>query len=414
MIEIVEMKEYSSALAPWLSEMNENMLIEVKGFVNFLSNKLEKMNNEEEKCEREISDKISSLLKWESVANTLLPRMSLGKNYVDTLTLTNEPFRIIKCEDKTVFVLLNTQTVENFEESKQDMVKATGFIFTKCLRQVRTKTESRDIMTAVRCEVDISSLQIIRVFREDKYVIKRVGKRMQNERQNIILKREFKVQQMLSKLEHKGINQLVAYCEDSTSMFGISVSAGDKDLLDTLQDQLKFYGTTFTEQRVKKLFRTAVEGFVIAHNMGIAHRDISLENIVVQTDELKKEHLEIIDWGHSCSTNEQVVTHYGPIGKERYFSPELLEKSEVYNPFKSDVFSLGVCLFSALTGQMPFASITDDRAAVLKKGARYLLRAIKKEDSLSDAAIDLLDKCLKWSASERISMKAVYQHEFFD
>lgn len=467
---------------PWLSPLSPKLHSDVVGFVSFLQSRLSSFKQGAvENCE--IERKIKQLIRWKNVAQQILSvsmqidRSSAAKTFVDSFQLAPEAFGFFEAVVsgklvKVIYPLQSslkkykkpiskplTRTVSVDEETKESegMFNAgmdmrfedqrvsferegvrnivTGFVFDKCLRKIERNQENREIFSAFRCDFDLESKQITNIFLNEKYIIKRVGKSVDNnEKVDERLRREFKVQTLLTELKHKNINKIVHYFEDQRNIFAISESAGDKDMLDLLAEYVDNFHKGLSEKLVKKLFRSVVEALLVAHNLGIAHRDVSLENLVFNNyNGAKDEKIEVIDWGHSTSAVPTLLgpmcKYEGPIGKVRYMAPELVFRnsrggsSDVYDPFKADVFALGVCLFSCLTGQMPFAKVDDSRGKLLRSSAEELILSLNrkakesrnssKEIRISRSAMDLLNKCLRWNPEKRCSMEQVLNHEFF-
>ena len=98
------------------------------------------------------------------------------------------------------------------------------------------------------------------------------------------------------------------------------------------------------------------QGLQLAHENGIVHRDIKPSNIMVVRGDLAK----ITDFGIARMPESAVKTMTGMIlGSPRYMSPEQVAGAELDH--RTDIFSLGVVLYEALTGRWPFdgASITN-------------------------------------------------------
>ena len=106
-----------------------------------------------------------------------------------------------------------------------------------------------------------------------------------------------------------------------------------------------------TFEALIKLMRRIASGLQAAHERGIIHRDVSPDNIIIPLGDVTR--AKIIDFGIARSTQmgDKTIIGSGFAGKDNYVSPEQvgLYRSEV--TAKSDIYSLGLLLFYALTGQ---------------------------------------------------------------
>lgn len=110
----------------------------------------------------------------------------------------------------------------------------------------------------------------------------------------------------------------------------------------------KIVGSALPMQAALQLALEIAEALDYAHSQGVIHRDIKPANILV-TDE---GHAKIADFG-IARLNQTVATHTGTIfGSPAYMAPEQFTTG--YADARSDLFSLGVILYSMLTGFRPF------------------------------------------------------------
>jgi len=101
-------------------------------------------------------------------------------------------------------------------------------------------------------------------------------------------------------------------------------------------------------RRVLRVAQQLAEALDYAHAHGVIHRDIKPANILLG----KNGHAKITDFG-IAKLNQADITHAGRvIGTPAYMSPEQLEGEVVDG--RSDLFSLGVILYTMLTGHRPF------------------------------------------------------------
>jgi serine/threonine protein kinase len=100
-----------------------------------------------------------------------------------------------------------------------------------------------------------------------------------------------------------------------------------------------------------KLTRRVASGLEAAHERGIIHRDVSPDNIIVPRDDVTR--AKIIDFGIArlVQLGEPTIIGSGFAGKENYVSPEQVGLFGGDVTPKSDIYSLGLVIFYAITGQ---------------------------------------------------------------
>ena len=105
-------------------------------------------------------------------------------------------------------------------------------------------------------------------------------------------------------------------------------------------------------EALMKLMRRIASGLHEAHERGIIHRDVSPDNILIPLSDVTR--AKIIDFGIARSTQfggDKTIIGTGFAGKDNYVSPEQVGLFGGEVTAKSDIYSLGLLLFYALTGQ---------------------------------------------------------------
>jgi len=130
--------------------------------------------------------------------------------------------------------------------------------------------------------------------------------------------------------------------------------------------------------------------------LGIVHRDVTPENIMVSFDGV----VRLLDFGIAKAANQLNKTKQGELkGKFAYMSPEQYQGGDLDG--RSDIFSLGVCLYEALTGQSLYARTNEYEtvaAIVLDTATPSILDARPELPKELDAVVG---KALAKSRQER-------------
>ena len=97
------------------------------------------------------------------------------------------------------------------------------------------------------------------------------------------------------------------------------------------------------------------------HRLGIVHRDLKLENVMM-SDTSETATPKIVDFGLSKMIGPSQMTNE-PFGTLGYVAPEVLNK-EAYS-FTCDVWSLGCITYALLSGSLPYES--EDRSELVRQ-----------------------------------------------
>lgn len=206
---------------------------------------------------------------------------------------------------------------------------------------------------------------------------------------------EQEIQEMniLSELNHRNVVQFIDYYVTEKHFCYVSEYASRGNLFKFIKkngvlDELVFI----------PIFKQIVEGMLYFKSQNVLHRDIKLENMLIDSDFI----IKICDFGISVKMTENIKLNEF-IGTPVYIAPEIV-KGEGYNGFKSDVWSLGVLSFIALTGEIPFDGSTLDE---LKENILCSPFRFPKDIFLSDKMKLLISRMLEKDPFNRIDIEQV-------
>jgi casein kinase II subunit alpha len=205
-------------------------------------------------------------------------------------------------------------------------------------------------------------------------------------------------------------------------------------------DYHDLYGTITPEEAPFYLYQL-MRALQYAHEHGIIHRDVKPLNI---SYDRRRRKLRLIDWG--LADFYRPGQRYGIHVASRNFKPiELLVDYQCYD-YSLDIWSFGVTMAAMVFRQMPFFAGRDDMDMISKiaevLGRDGLLAYLNKygipaepimkqvigrprarpwrsfvtdrvRDLATPAALDLIDKCVRYDHMERITAAEALEHPYF-
>ena len=156
---------------------------------------------------------------------------------------------------------------------------------------------------------------------------------------------------------------------------------------------------SLTPGEVVRIGRQTAEALAAAHEKQIVHRDIKPDNIIVLQRTIK-----VLDFGIAKiigpSADDSLTRGQLILGTPYYMSPEQALGKKIDT--KTDVFSLGVVMFEALTGQRPFqgSNVTETVLQILTKPIPDLKGLAP---ATSPELVQIVMKCLERQPAERYS-----------
>lgn len=212
---------------------------------------------------------------------------------------------------------------------------------------------------------------------------------------------------------HPNIMGQLECCQDKDNVYSMMDFCDGGEVYDLVETN-----GAMPEATARLYFRQVLDGLGHLHALGIAHRDMSLENLMYNS----RGECIIIDLGMCLRvpllTDERTYTMtparippQGVCGKKNYIAPEVLENAHYFDPTKVDVWALGIILFIMLTGVPPIESATplDQRYRMVCAG---LLGNMLEQwhMAVAPSAVDLISRILRPNPDERLTLKEIYSH----
>nr|CAB3494026.1 unnamed protein product [Digitaria exilis]CAB3498524.1 unnamed protein product [Digitaria exilis] len=155
-----------------------------------------------------------------------------------------------------------------------------------------------------------------------------------------------------------------------------------------------------SEPEARWIFRQLVAGVAYCHRNMIVHRDLKLENVLLDA----KGNVKVADFGFSDMwSHERLLSRN--CGSPEYMAPEVMERRHYRGP-EVDVWSCGVILYVMLSGRMPFEGDLSDVARKVRRGS-YMVPAWVSED-----ARDLIAGMLVVRQEKRATIAEVMAHRW--
>ncbi len=122
-------------------------------------------------------------------------------------------------------------------------------------------------------------------------------------------------------------------------------------------------------QRIADVLCQTLAALGEAHHLGITHRDVKPENIILEPKRSGGDQIKVIDFGIAKLGGARRLTAAGQIvGTPYYMAPEQASGAKEIGP-GVDLYAVGVILFELLTGQLPFDGATPDAVMIQQLSA---------------------------------------------
>lgn len=200
--------------------------------------------------------------------------------------------------------------------------------------------------------------------------------------------------EIMWKLNHPYIVKLLEVIETETFFVLVIERVEGEEILEYIVRN-KF----LSEKETQKYAIQLIEALRHMHSVGVVHRDLKTENILLDT----RRNIKVIDFGLSSiwSQGTKLKTFCGsPV----YAAPELI-KGRPYTGPEVDVWSLGMNIYAMLAGKLPYSSSSMRRLLAKMVKGEFAIRS-----EWSQNCVDFIKAVLVVSPTERPTLDQVANH----
>ena len=252
-----------------------------------------------------------------------------------------------------------------------------------------------------------------------KYATKKIDKSvMKNPKSRQYLENEINI---LKEMDHPNIIKLIEVVNTTKYYYLVMEYCNGGDLSKCLAHYKNKNQKAFSEEVVQYLMRQIVSGICYLHKKNILHRDIKLENILVNFDNEKDAHernmmkakVKIIDFGFSRHLKKYELA-YSILGNPINMDPGILKKlnkndnnKDYGYDQKADIWGLGTICYEMLIGKCTFDSESMKELVNKVERGNYFLPS-----SLSKEAISFLNGMIQYEPKKRLNAEQLLNHRF--
>ena len=399
-----------------------------------IDRRLRNKNNIKIEIKNRINNK-NSKQSTSKLSNTLLNLKSLlGKKKININTQNESikyynPLLTEKGKEKRLFSLTNSESLrkenkgvetnneKNFKnEYMERSVKLTEYIISYYLKnKIYPQTNLNFYMIGrnigqggfgkVKLGLNILTGRVVAIKSVNKKSEKGVNDKLYMEKILYEIK-------LMKKLNHQNITKILETFEDDQFFFIIMEYINGGNLFSYVKKRKRI-----NEKLAKSIFKQIILGIKHLQSRLIVHRDIKLENILIDKDN----NIKLCDFGIGIilDSKDQILRNH--CGTPMYIAPEiLLSNREVgYKGFPVDIWSAGITLYIMLTGRVPFNADdeykNDFNLEIKKDKYQNLIYEIihkppKEATNISIEAKDLLDRLLTKDPNKRITCDEILDH----
>ncbi|CAM9511558.1 unnamed protein product [Chrysoparadoxa australica] len=210
--------------------------------------------------------------------------------------------------------------------------------------------------------------------------------------------------EIMKRIDHPGIVRLNEVYQTPEYLFLVMDLYDGGNLLESY--------TFRSEADCAKMMKKLVGAVRYCHDKGIAHRDLKLDNILLQktTDE-KDPDIKLVDFGLSIQFDSALKLENSTVGTWLYMAPEVIVGTHL--PIACDMWSLGIIAYLLICGYPPFEGKTVDELKWQVKCGKYSFRD-KYWGNISAIGKNFIKRLLVRNPQERMTAAEAQHHPWIN
>ena len=199
----------------------------------------------------------------------------------------------------------------------------------------------------------------------------------------------------MQKLKQNSVVKIYETFETSKYLIIIMEYVSGGDLLSFVKKRNKL-----TEKSARYIFRQLINGLEYIHSQNIIHRDIKLDNLLLDIHN----NIKICDFGVGKFVKNRKEILYDQCGTPAYIAPDILKNSGYEGP-PVDIWSAGVVLYAMLSGMVPFKAHDMNKLHELILNGDY-----ESLENVSKEAMSMIRSILETDCKKRLSAQEILNH----
>ena len=246
----------------------------------------------------------------------------------------------------------------------------------------------------------------MKIIDKNKININDINNEIQNEEKED-MKSEINI---LKKLSHPNIVRIFEFYETDNYFYIITEFCKEGELSNYLNKNI------LSEAQLCVIFYQVFSGLIYLHQNHIIHGDLKPQNILISSIESNSEYnekyawIKIIDFGTAKIFKKTIIKGDDIVGTLYYIAPEVFSSNYDNYDEKSDIWSVGIILYKALTKKYPFIGKSDEETVHYILEGEHDMRPLM---NYSEELQDLIKNLLMKDPNKRPSAIEALNHKWF-